>query len=418
MARSPSFRTAARRTSPLRALFGRVRWLWVHYPRVPEGRDSFLMRIYDRWKFKTTPGGRSALGAFFLLFVVEMMPGISPTFPLMLVLLFALVAEFLRGGRNLKSCGIRAEKVWTLDLNEEKKFPVSWFRGKASGLAGPELVRVPDGLALEGNPEWDAEAESSGVFLLKGRRRGKWTLDQLRIAQRGGAFLMDRWSAQAEPISVLVKPLPLRVDATAEIRSRVDLFLSEEMGLRTREGSNGEFRNLREYRAGDPVRSIHARSSMRFASPMVRVDEEPVPAGTRATVAVDPTVRNLGQRMAFEAAVALALGLAEAFLARGVATDLVVVGRAGRVAARGASVEAMAEALAELAPLRPARRRPRPRFRAEDAGRFGWLVAVDPDGDLAPEPGWKFLRVARGPAAAPPPGWDSVDSAGWGVPDP
>ncbi|MBP5188517.1 MAG: DUF58 domain-containing protein, partial [Fibrobacterales bacterium] len=320
------------RTSALRRTADRVRWLWRHYPRVPEGRDSFLMRLYDRWKFKTTPGGRSALGAFFLLFVVEMMPGISPTFPLMLLLLFLVAAEFLRGARTLKGCGLKTEKAWTIDLGEERKFRVSWFRGKGAGIAGPELVRVPDGLSLLENPKWSDAAESSGSLVLRGRRRGRWTLDQMRVAQRGGAFLMDRWSAQAAPVSVLVKPLPVRVDAFAELRERVDLFLSEEMGIRTREGTVGEFRNLREYRAGDPVRSIHARSSMRFATPMVRVDEEPVPAGTRATVAVDPTVRNLGQRMAFEAAVALALGLAEAFLARGVATDLVVVGRSGRVA--------------------------------------------------------------------------------------
>ncbi|MBO7500779.1 MAG: hypothetical protein J6T45_05475, partial [Fibrobacterales bacterium] len=61
---------------------------------------------------------------------------------------------------------------------------------------------------------------------------------------------------------------------------------------------------------------------------------------------------------------------------------------------------------------------PRPRFGPAEAGRFGWLVAVDADEGLAPAPGWKFLRVSRGPAAAPPPGWDSVDSEGWGVPDP
>ena len=396
----------------------RLRWRWRHYPRVPEGRDSFLMRLYDRWHAKATPAGRNLLGAFFLLFAVEMLPGISPAFPLLMVFLFLLLFDFVRGGRRLKRCEIRPEGTWTLGLGEEKRFRLSWSRERADGEATAFPVRVPDGLLLLERPGWSADAAATGSVLLRGRRRGKWTLDHLRLAQRGGAFLLDRWSAPAKPpVSVLVEPLPLPVEAVAPVRERLESYMAEEFGVARREGGAGEFRNIREYRPGDPVRSVHARSSARFAQPMVRVDEESVPAGTAAVVVVDPTARTIEERMSFEAMVSLALGLAAAFERRGVAARIRVLGRGGAADEEAGDPERRAELLAAVRPARPGAREPARRDAALP-GAHGWLLAVRAGGRGPAPAGWKFLRVDRGGCGPAPAGWDSVDSSSWGVPDP
>lgn len=127
------------------------------------------------------------------------------------------------------------------------------------------------------------------------------------------------------------------------------------VALASKTGQAMELRGVRPYRAGDPVRYLHARSSARLGEPVVREYQEEY--FSRIGVVVDTAV---GDARKLEAILSLAAGIV-ANLARGEALiDLLVVGERVHELTIGRHLGFLDQALDLLACVEPEKKRPEP----------------------------------------------------------
>jgi uncharacterized protein (DUF58 family) len=127
------------------------------------------------------------------------------------------------------------------------------------------------------------------------------------------------------------------------------------VALASKTGQALELRGVRPYRAGDPVRHLHARSSARLGAPVVREYQEEY--FTRLGVVVETAVTDAKK---LEAMLSLAAGVV-AHLARGEALiDLLVVGERVHELTIGRHLGFLDQALDLLACVEPEKKKPDP----------------------------------------------------------
>lgn len=404
----------------------RLHWLYLHYPRVPEGRDGLLLRIYDRWSVKLTPSGRGAIGALFLLSIVEMLPGLSPIFLILLLVLSLLFFELLRSAPSGKAT-LLTPKIWRAYPGEERPLAVSWTSSFRGAAVAPRVTRLPDGVKLLISPHYSSCSDGAGEFVFAGVRRGLWRLDYLRLAERNGLQLSDRWSARAPAVTMLVRPRPLPVSSMQLLQRKMSAPLYEELTGAPRIGNFGEFRSLRPYIQGDPLRSIHPRSSARWGKPVVRVDEEPVISGESVAILIDCRVGSLAERLAFEALISLAAGWAVALVLKEIPVSLFLLKTGERIEPCAPTSTLDVEALLDsLAPVQPERIGRRERKKGKTSGAIdtasiaarGWLLSTSSRRCGRMSRGWGGIELYhREKNGVSEQGWEQFDTEPWGVSD-
>ncbi|APR77329.1 Hypothetical protein A7982_02676 [Minicystis rosea] len=147
------------------------------------------------------------------------------------------------------------------------------------------------------------------------------------------------------------------------------------VALASKTGEAMDLLGVRPYRAGDPVRHLHARSWARAGEPVVREYQEEY--FSRIGVIVETT---LGDARRLEAILSLAAGIV-AHLSRGEALiDLLVVGDHVHELTIGRSLGFLDQALDLLACVEPERRRPDPTALAArlrpHLGRLSCVIVV------------------------------------------
>lgn len=415
----------------VKSLFQKAIWLYRHYPRVPEGRDGFLLKIYDRWSVKLTSGGRGAIGALFLLSLTEMLPRLSPIFPILLLLLTLLLIDFIRGARSLQG-ELQPERQWRAYPGEEKEWRVNWRTASRGGLFAPRIARLPDGVQLLSSPDYSDAKEGSSTFTLRAVRRGVWRLDHLRLAQEGGLRLIDRWSPATSGIAMIVHPRPLPVSTIEPLQRALHSFLYAPLTSTLQLSSHGEFRSLRPYIVGDPLKLIHPRSSARLGKPMVRINEEATSWGEEITIAIDLRIDSLQERLAFEAMISLAAGWAISLILKEYPVSLLYLHRSGewQIPLSKATLESevLLDSLAELHAEWSRRKEKPTALPPPPEKNRGWLISTSSQrcGTLprgwrgaelyldAPSPKAKKGRKARFTSSS---GWSRFEISSWEVSD-
>jgi uncharacterized protein (DUF58 family) len=151
--------------------------------------------------------------------------------------------------------------------------------------------------------------------------------------------------------TLVVLPQRIPVDLPAPVGQ--PLMQTGGIALANHVGDSEEFRSLRDYRAGDPIRSIHWRSFARTGKPVVREYQQEFFA--RHTLVLD-TACHPDQRPTFEAAVSIAAWLVARPLDADSLLDLMFVGdRVHRVTMGRSlgSADSLLRILAALSPTPP-----------------------------------------------------------------
>jgi len=277
--------------------------------------------------------------------------------------LVSIVAASLLARRAYRMDGVRAEVIAPerVTIGEEIRFAIVL---RNDGAEDRRAVRVR-GPFLPWDGKWTSDAPragrvpASGVARLEiGARfveRGEHHLDPFRAAA-----LVPFGLALGEAVSTggarfVVIPKIARVE-------RLELPIARRhqpggVALASKTGESMDLLGVRPYRAGDPVRHLHARSWARVGAPVVREYQEEYfsrigvvldtdVAGAEAAGAEDP-------ERVLEAAISLAAG-AVAHLSRGEALiDLLVVGDRVHDLTLGRSLGFLEQALDLLACVSP-----------------------------------------------------------------
>ena len=213
--------------------------------------------------------------------------------------------------------------------------PLLPWDGQWSGPP-PTLAKVPAG------------ATASVVARARFVARGEHHIDPLRAAA-----LLPLWLAQGPPLRTegarfVVVPRVARVTSVPVGPHRRHQAGGTATAARTGEAT--DLLGVRPYRAGDPVRDLHARSWARHGSPMVREYQEEHLA--RIGVVVDSDVTGTSDEH-LEGALSLAAGVI-ARLGRGEArVNLLVAGDEAYPLASERNVDSLDRALDVLAAVRP-----------------------------------------------------------------
>jgi uncharacterized protein (DUF58 family) len=235
------------------------------------------------------------------------------------------------------------------------------------GARGQRSMRV-ERPRLPWDGTWAGEAPTLGELpaggslsaVLRARfiARGEHDVDPVRVAA-----LVPLWLAQGQPVRtegarfVVVPRVARVVSITMRLTRRHE---SGGVAAASRTGEATDLLGVRPYRAGDPVRDLHARSWARHGEPMVReYQEEHL---SRVAVMIDDDTRAAGNAGAdrLEAALSLAAGVV-ARIARGDAVvDILVIGDEPQALASERGPGALDQALDLLAAVQPG-----PAFSAE-----------------------------------------------------
>lgn len=266
-----------------------------------------------RLHLRPTREGQVALGGAALVAVVALVSGNNLLFILLSVLLALGIVELVLGAWNLGS--LRVARVLPTELfasqpargRFELKNPRRWLPALAvqveeleGGDAKARFAAVPAGGKAKAWAAWRFES------------RGMAPLGRVRLSSAFPFGLVVRWREVELPAEVPVYPRPSGGPWSTEPGG--DGLLG---GIGPHAGQLGDFRGLRPYRAGDPVRTIHWPTSARMGEPMV------VERTSEAAERVIARVADL-QGAAWERELARAAGQVLAGFSRGAPVGLVL----------------------------------------------------------------------------------------------
>ncbi len=193
-----------------------------------------------------------------------------------------------------------------------------------------------------GLAELPAEGRASVSLTARFSARGEHHLDRFRAAAMVPFGLALGPSVTGSGCRFVVVPRVARVE-----RVETPLGQRHQPGGVARvlhHGESMDLRGVRPYRAGDPVRDLHARSWARLGEPVVREYQQEF--FRRVAVVLDTDARDV-EPDAFEAAVSLAAGLVSALSREDALVDLLVLGmRAHELTPGRASLDATLDLLA------------------------------------------------------------------------
>lgn len=200
----------------------------------------------------------------------------------------------------------------------------------------PRLSRLPPG------------ARATVSIYARFRHRGEHHLDPFRVAALGPFALALGPSLHTEGTRFLVVPRIARV-----LRVQTALGRRHQPGgiaLASKTGESMDLLGVRPYRAGDPVRDLHAKSWARTGVPVVREYQQEYFSRVGVVLDTDLTASNAE---ALEAALSLAAGIVARLTAGEALIDLLVVGRAVHTLMLGRSLGTLEQALDLLACVEP-----------------------------------------------------------------
>ncbi len=191
----------------------------------------------------------------------------------------------------------------------------------ALGVRGPFL---PWFAGYEGEPptlrQERGALSASATVRVRFTRRSDLFLGPFAVARRLPFDLVSGPPIETEPFRIKIVPRPARI-------TRLDLPPSRDfaaVALRgSRRGGVADLAGVREYRQGDKIRDLDARTWARTGIPMVREWHDP--ELSRALLLLDTDAE---EGDAFEAAVSLTAGVAEVVAAGDLAMELLVIGEA------------------------------------------------------------------------------------------
>ena len=219
--------------------------------------------------------------------------------------------------------GVTAGKPFRIGYrirNHKRRMPSHAVEIREAQLGAP---------AASSRPAWLSTLEGAGVTSVRAEHV---------VAKRGIYLLEELTLATSFPFGLFRKERDLRLPGMLVVWPRTDRVLREVRapGRPQRRsgslaggtsGSRGEFRNLREYRAGDDPRDVHWRSTARLGQPLVREFERE--RADALWICLDQKRRDDIDERAEEEAVEMAASLARAALERsqpvGLATGETVV---------------------------------------------------------------------------------------------
>ncbi len=307
-------------------------------------------RFYRLWQVLTRRGR-----AFFL--VVLLVGGFgaevatTQVYLLFSALLGVLVTAWLaRGAFALHDVHVRARWPKRIAVGDDVRFRLgienrsddTWTSLRVRGpflpwdgrwIGSAPLVEM---LAPQGTQEVECQAR----FVARGQHH----LDPFLVQALIPLGLTLGRPAISDPCSFLVVP------RIAPVR-RIDLPVTRRhqpggVALASKTGESMDLLGVRDYRPGDPLRDLHARSWARLGRPVVREYQEE--CFTRIGVVIDIDIRRGNERQ-LEAGLSLAAGVVER-LSRGEALiDLLVVGDQVHTLTLGRSLGFLDQALDLLA---------------------------------------------------------------------
>lgn len=174
-----------------------------------------------------------------------------------------------------------------------------------------------------GIPRLAAGARETVTCHARFRARGEHHLDTFRVSAVVPLGLCQGPAAFSSGCRFVVVPPVARV---ASIRTPT-LARHQPGGVArvTSTGESFDLRGVRPYRAGDPIRDLHARSWARTGFPVVREYQQEY--FRRVAIVVDPDTTGAPHPAVLDALISLAAGLASALGRDDTLVDLVIVGR-------------------------------------------------------------------------------------------
>lgn len=246
----------------------------------------------------------------------------------------------------------RLRQGWpTAPVSRQRRQAKRYRPGYAGFLVLLRRLRAVDVERCELAPLLPGQRRSVTVALLP-TARGLAVFEALCLVLTGPLGLAENrleLATSAATLPVLPQRLPLTLPAPTNHR----LLQPGGISLAQHVGEAEEFRSLRDYRPGDPLRSIHWRSFARLGTPVVREFQEEFFA--RHTLVLD-TAAAYAFAPAFETAVSMAAWLVAAPRQTDSLLDLLFVGeRVHRVSAgRGlGGTETLLRVLAGVTPTPP-----------------------------------------------------------------
>jgi uncharacterized protein (DUF58 family) len=156
-------------------------------------------------------------------------------------------------------------------------------------------------------------------------RRGIFEAGDVRLST-GAPFGFMRFTRNLEALSS-IRVVPRWVELSSFPLLEPSSYPHEELHERARIGAGQEFLGVREYRPGDPMRSIHWRTSARAAHLVVREYEQE--AATRVVIVLAGRDYGTPPDSAFEALVSAAASVARYALVTGHPVELARAGADG-----------------------------------------------------------------------------------------
>lgn len=201
---------------------------------------------------------------------------------------------------------------------------------------GPALEDLPPGVA--------ATTDCHARFV----SRGEHHLDPFRVQAVVPLGLTLGLPVRTSPCTVVVVP---RIAPVAHLGTPLaHRHQPGGVALASNTGESMDLLGIRNYRPGDPLRDIHARSWARLGHPVVREYQEEY--FTRVGVVVDVDRARSSERQ-LEAALSLAAGIVEHFSRGEALIDLLVVGEEVHPLTLGRSLGFLDQALDLLACVQP-----------------------------------------------------------------
>ena len=331
-------------------------------PRTKAERDRFRRwRLFRMFGFVAALWNQFSREGRFLLICWPIIGAISlnirysQSYMLFAVLSGLLVAAVvLRGRFDLGDVRITVSAPPRVTVGQPIAFSISL---RNSGARVHQALRL-DGPFLP----WDGTYLQHGVGIKHLPARGRADAElQANFSERGEHHL-DPFTARAlVPLGITtsapIQSSGVRFTVVPRIASVVQLntpmgqrYQPGGVALASRTGESMELVGVRPYRAGDPIRDLHARSWARVGEPMVREYQQEY--FSRVGVVLD-TETTLADDARLEAAISLAAGVV-AYLSRGEALiDLLVVGNNVHQLTLGRNLGFLEQALDLLACVRP-----------------------------------------------------------------
>lgn len=304
------------------------------------------MRLRERFRRRFTPAGRLAFGALaaFGLFGADTVQSTAYQGFCFLAALLSLAAAGTMRPR------VKAQARRSLPRFATVGLPLLYsMRVTNLGPRTLEGLGVHDGEAEAALPPVPPGGSGEAALETTPRRRGRLRLPTPCLLSPDPLGLVNALSPVGSEESVLVLPKRYPLPRTALPGGR--RHQPGGVSLASSVGDSQEFRSLREYRPGDPLRRIHWRSWAKAGVPVVRENEDEY--FVRHALVLDTFTPR--PSAAFEEAVSVAASFATSVLTQESLLDLLFVGTQAVCVTAGRGLggqDAMLEALAGVAPAR------------------------------------------------------------------